>query len=653
MDEWLTGGGLFSGGNLPEEGETSDTADTAQPDDELTLVGGGGCHHAPSLTPVFVLVWAIRLLAALLFPSACSAADVQLVVPLGTDFVGLRPAGIEQPWSTRLFLVSDVAVTPLALRSSTGDRTALLKTATTVRVGASFAAGAYIQLGVSAPFHVLDFGERRVTGLGDVLIHARVGAQDAPYAVVAELEQTPTDAPQPYATPAVAGGLTFRQGGLGGQVLARVQPEEALGAVVLGPQIELGVGYAGSVFLDVDVALELLGAVPLAQVTSSVQVPVEALLSVGGSPKGRARVRGALGVGLTDGLGTPSTRVLVSVDQGIGPPKDHDADGLLAPVDRCPRDPEDADGFRDRDGCPDPDNDEDGLLDVLDACPDRPETVNGLRDDDGCPDELATWQLRIVGPERWVLTRVDEVHQGLGGDVWTWAGEGGEQRVLVEAEGFLPEAVGAELREGETVTDLVRLEPEILGTLVVRVRDPGGLPVPEALVFVEEEEHAVTDGTLTVEQRVGSPTVRAIAEGYEASEATVEVVRGEEAVLELVLQPAEVDVLGNRLITASTSLFDLDADTLKNPEALERIVRYLEVHPEVLLLRVEGHADPLGTSAYNYELSVRRARGVADFLTERGIDAGRLQVVGSGEAYAGDGPVRQVGFTVIVWAEDE
>jgi outer membrane protein OmpA-like peptidoglycan-associated protein/opacity protein-like surface antigen len=67
-------------------------------------------------------------------------------------------------------------------------------------------------------------------------------------------------------------------------------------------------------------------------------------------------------------------------------PGDCDGDGIIGNKDKCPRDPEDFDGFQDEDGCPDPDNDADGILDVDDLCPDQPEDFNGYQDEDGCPD---------------------------------------------------------------------------------------------------------------------------------------------------------------------------------------------------------------------------------------------------------------------------
>ena len=70
------------------------------------------------------------------------------------------------------------------------------------------------------------------------------------------------------------------------------------------------------------------------------------------------------------------------------PEPDNDLDGILDGSDRCPLDPEDKDGWWDEDGCPDRDNDEDGILDTQDKCPDDPETRNGFEDEDGCPDEV-------------------------------------------------------------------------------------------------------------------------------------------------------------------------------------------------------------------------------------------------------------------------
>ena len=68
------------------------------------------------------------------------------------------------------------------------------------------------------------------------------------------------------------------------------------------------------------------------------------------------------------------------------PEFDRDGDGIDDESDRCPDVKEDRDGFQDQDGCPDPDNDRDGIKDVVDQCPNQPEDRDGFQDLDGCPD---------------------------------------------------------------------------------------------------------------------------------------------------------------------------------------------------------------------------------------------------------------------------
>jgi len=59
----------------------------------------------------------------------------------------------------------------------------------------------------------------------------------------------------------------------------------------------------------------------------------------------------------------------VDFDTAVDRDPDPDGDGIPTPLDRCPNEPEDRDGFQDDDGCPDPDNDGDGIPDDKDRCP--------------------------------------------------------------------------------------------------------------------------------------------------------------------------------------------------------------------------------------------------------------------------------------------
>jgi OmpA-OmpF porin, OOP family len=73
-------------------------------------------------------------------------------------------------------------------------------------------------------------------------------------------------------------------------------------------------------------------------------------------------------------------------DEDGCPDFDNDNDGIYDAQDQCPDEAEDFDGFEDQDGCLDIDNDKDGISDKLDKCPNTAEDVNGVADDDGCPD---------------------------------------------------------------------------------------------------------------------------------------------------------------------------------------------------------------------------------------------------------------------------
>ncbi|HEX7452562.1 MAG TPA: OmpA family protein [Polyangiaceae bacterium] len=73
-------------------------------------------------------------------------------------------------------------------------------------------------------------------------------------------------------------------------------------------------------------------------------------------------------------------------DDGCPDDPDSDGDGIPDSTDQCVMDPEDKDGYLDEDGCPDPDNDLDGIPDTADKCPNDPEDMDGFEDEDGCPD---------------------------------------------------------------------------------------------------------------------------------------------------------------------------------------------------------------------------------------------------------------------------
>ena len=59
-------------------------------------------------------------------------------------------------------------------------------------------------------------------------------------------------------------------------------------------------------------------------------------------------------------------------------------------------------------------------------------------------------------------------------------------------------------------------------------------------------------------------------------------------------------------------------------------VAKLQANPDINVT-IEGHTDSIGTSEYNLALGERRANSVLDYLSMRGIAAGRLRTVSYGE----------------------
>lgn len=73
------------------------------------------------------------------------------------------------------------------------------------------------------------------------------------------------------------------------------------------------------------------------------------------------------------------------------------------------------------------------------------------------------------------------------------------------------------------------------------------------------------------------------------------------------------------------------AETPQNEEILAQLVSFLDEHPEVTLLRIEGHTDAIGDAEANLQLSGQRALAIKRALIARRIAPERLVAVGFGE----------------------
>lgn len=78
-------------------------------------------------------------------------------------------------------------------------------------------------------------------------------------------------------------------------------------------------------------------------------------------------------------------------------------------------------------------------------------------------------------------------------------------------------------------------------------------------------------------------------------------------------------------------LFDSDKDVIKKESKpiLDRAVEVLQKYPQVRI-EISGHTDSAGGYEHNVDLSQRRAESVKTYLTEAGVDAGRIETRGAG-----------------------
>jgi|SRR5882672_4100829 len=97
---------------------------------------------------------------------------------------------------------------------------------------------------------------------------------------------------------------------------------------------------------------------------------------------------------------------------------------------------------------------------------------------------------------------------------------------------------------------------------------------------------------------------------------------------------ATVERVGEGILVtfASGLLFDFDSDVIRGQTRsnLNTLANSLQKYPKSNLT-IAGHTDAVGTAGYNQDLSERRARASARYLTSRGVISSRLETKGLGE----------------------
>ncbi|MGN6511526.1 MAG: OmpA family protein [Chitinophaga sp.] len=98
--------------------------------------------------------------------------------------------------------------------------------------------------------------------------------------------------------------------------------------------------------------------------------------------------------------------------------------------------------------------------------------------------------------------------------------------------------------------------------------------------------------------------------------------------------PATVDRVGDGIKVTFNSgvLFGFDKSdlTAAAQSNIRELAGVLNKYPDTHV-RVEGHTDDTGADSYNYSLSERRAKSVANYLIAQGVAANRVQTFWYGE----------------------
>jgi outer membrane protein OmpA-like peptidoglycan-associated protein len=288
------------------------------------------------------------------------------------------------------------------------------------------------------------------------------------------------------------------------------------------------------------------------------------------------------GAGLQPGWGTPDWRAFGGVrlgSVGAGAVRvrlDSDGDGIFDDVDKCPTVKENINGIEDTDGCPeiDEDTDKDGIKDSLDKCPKEAEDKDGFEDDDGCPD-------------------VDD-----------------------DKDGILD------------VNDKCRLEPEDKDGF----QDEDGCPDPD------------NDGDGILDAADECPMVKGVIENRGCPDVDTD---NDGVVDRLDNCPKEpglaknngcknkqlVVLTGDKLEILDSVYFKLNKAVIENRSfpLLNNVAKILADHPELKMVRVEGHTDSQGDDASNMKLSQGRAEAVVAYLVKKGVGDERLSAKGFGE----------------------
>ncbi len=312
-------------------------------------------------------------------------------------------------------------------------------------------------------------------------------------------------------------------------------------------------------------------------------------------------------------------------------PKDADNDGIMDPEDQCRDQPEDKDGFQDEDGCPDFDNDADGIIDTADKCPNAPGPIERFgcpfRDNDGdgvedaqdkCPDEPEDkddFQDEDGCPD--LDNDADGIPDGL-------------DRCPLKAGPLENAGCPDEDKDGDGIIDRQDPCPEEAGP-----KENFGCPDPDKDGDGIPDRLDPCPGEAGPKETRGCPDPDRDGDGIPdrvdvcPDEHGVQAERGCAKKYKMVVVKRDKIEIKKQIKFASGSARIIGRQSL---DILDDVALALNDATHIKKIRIEGHTDSLGKEVTNLKLSQKRAEAVLAQLIKRGVDPGRLEAVGFGEA---------------------
>jgi outer membrane protein OmpA-like peptidoglycan-associated protein len=335
---------------------------------------------------------------------------------------------------------------------------------------------------------------------------------------------------------------------------------------------------------------ELFGSTVLSngQAFESRTTPLEALLGAHADLGSNVRLGAGIGAGLTRGYGAPVVRGLLSLEWIPGdaapeaakeaPKTDRDGDGISDCEDACGYAAGAKSSDPQKNGCPS-DGDGDGVADDVDACPGVAGAATTDPKTNGCP--------------------ADSDHDGVLDKEDACPGEAGVRTTDPKTNGCVNKD-----QDADGVSDAEDACPKEAGP---RTTDPktSGCPDPD------RDKDGIANDKDACPDEAGKADADPKKNGCPKA----------------FLQDGAIKITDQ--VKFKTNSAEIVAGK-ESEDVLNAVLAVLKAHPELKGVQVEGHTDNKGDAAKNKALSQSRAESVAKWLSDHGVEKGKLSAKGFG-----------------------